>query len=95
MKQFRKIIAVMLTVILVSTLALPVVAFAEANVDGDHTSFDDFWGQMTDDEGNINWKKLPESLFKVFVFVRIFETIASFFRNLFGIEAEPAPSVAA
>lgn len=90
MKHFRKLIAVMLTVILVSSMALPVVAFAEGDVAGDHTSFDDFWGQMTDDEGNVDWKKLPETLFNVFVFVRIFEVIASFFRNLLGIEAPEA-----
>lgn len=90
MKHFRKLIAVILTVVLTASIALPVVASAEANVPGDHTSFDDFWGQMTDDEGNVEWQKLPKTLFEIFFFVRFFEVIASFFRNLFGIEAAPA-----
>ena len=89
MKHFRKLIAVILTVILTASIALPVVASAEADVPGDHTSFDEFWGQMTDDEGNVSWEKLPKSLFEIFFFVRFFEVIASFFRNLFGIEEAP------
>lgn len=92
MKHFRKLIAVILTVVLTASIALPVVAFAEGEVAGDHTSFDDFWGQMTDDEGNVDWKKLPKTLFEAFFFIRLFEAIASFFRNLFGIEAEVAPA---
>ncbi len=90
MKKFRKLIAVILTVVLTASIALPVFASAEEErVDGDHTSFDEFWGNMTDDEGNVEWEKLPKALFDVFVFVRLFEAIAGFFRNLFGIEAEP------
>ena len=87
MKHFKKIIAVMLTVILVSSLALPVFASAEANVDGDHTSFDEFWDEMTDDEGNVDWKKLPENLFNAYAFVEFFEAIIGFFRTLLGIPA--------
>ena len=89
MKHFRKLIAVILTILLVSSIAVP-VASAEGEVAGDHTSFDDFWGQMTDEEGNVNWRKLPEALFKIFFFVRVFEVIAGFFRDLFGIEAPSA-----
>ena len=85
MKHFRKLIAVILTVILTASIALPVVASAEADVAGDHTSFDEFWDQMTDDEGNVSWEKLPKSLFEIFFFVRIFEVISSFFTNLFGM----------
>jgi hypothetical protein len=91
MKQFRKLIAVILTVVLTASIALPVFASAEEErVDGDHTSFDEFWGNMTDDEGNVKWQELPKTLFDVFIFVRLFEVIADLFRDFFGIEKEPA-----
>ena len=90
MKHFRKLIAVILTVVLTASIALPVVASAEAGVDGDHTSFEDFWSQMTDEEGNVSWEKLPKALFEIFFFVRFFEVISSFIRNIFGIEADTA-----
>lgn len=89
MKHFRKLIAVILTVVLTATIALPVFASAEERVDGDHTSFDEFWDNMTDEEGNVNWKELPKTLFDVFVFVRIFEYIADLIRDFFGIEKDP------
>lgn len=88
MKHFKKAIAVFLTVLLLSTMALPTVAFAAGDVAGDHTSFDDFYGQMTDEEGNIDWRKLPETLFSAYIWIKLFEVIAGFFRNLFGIEVE-------
>lgn len=90
MKHLKKIIAVVLTAVLISSLLLPVVSFAAGDVPGDHTSFEDFWGQMTDDEGNIDWKQLPKVLFKAFIWIRIFEAIGEFFRGIFGIEI-PAP----
>lgn len=85
MKHLKKIIAVVLTAVLMSSLLLPIVSFAEAGVPGDHTTFDEFWEQMTDEDGNIDWTRLPKVLLKAFVWVRIFEVIANFFRNLFGL----------
>ncbi|MBR5233432.1 MAG: hypothetical protein IKW03_04410 [Clostridia bacterium] len=90
MKHFRKLIAVILTVVLTASIALPVFASAEERVDGDHTSFDEFWGNMTDEDGSIKWQELPKTLFDVFVFVRLFEVIAGYIRDFFGIEKEPA-----
>lgn len=84
MKHVQKLIAVFLTAILIATIALPIVSFAEVGVPNDHTTFEEFWDQMTDDEGNIDWKALPKVLFKAFVWIRIFEVIAGFFRDLFG-----------
>lgn len=92
MKHLKKVIAVLLTVIMLSSLALPVISYAEAGVPNDHTTFEEFWEQMTDEEGNIDWTKLPKVLFKAFVWIRLFEAIASFFRNLFGI-GTPAEDV--
>ena len=89
MKKFRKLIAIILTVVLSASIALPVFASAE-EVDGDHTSFEDFMGNMTDEDGSIKWQELPGALFDVFVFVRLFEVIADLFRDFFGIEKEPA-----
>ncbi len=89
MKHFRKLIAVILTVVLTASIALPVFASAE-EVDGDHTSFEQFWDSMTDEDGSIKWEELPTALFDVFVFVRLFEVIADLFRDFFGIEKEPA-----
>ena len=89
MKKFRKLIAIILTVVLSASIALPVFASAE-DVDGDHTSFDEFWNNMTDEDGSVKWQELPKTLFDVFVFVRIFEVIADLFRDFFGIEKEPA-----
>lgn len=98
MKHLKKIIAVVLTAVLMSSLLLPIVSFAEAGVPGDHTTFDEFWEQMTDEDGNIDWTRLPKVLLKAFVWVRIFEVIANFFRNLFGLstpEAEEPTTAAA
>lgn len=89
MKKFRKLIAVILTVVLTASIALPVFASAEERVDGDHTSFDEFWNNMTNEDGSIKWQELPKTLFDVFVFVRIFEAIADLFRDFFGIEKDP------
>ncbi len=93
MKTFRKVIAVILTLILTASIAMPVASAASGDELGDHTSFEDFWGQMTDEEGNIQWKKLPEVLFKVFFFVRLFEVIAEWVRGIFGIEVAPESEV--
>lgn len=93
MKHLKKIIAVILTAVLMSSLLLPVVVSAAGNVPGDHTTFEEFWEQMTDEEGNIDWKKLPKVLFKAFLWIRIFEAIGEFFRNIFGIEKPVEPEV--
>lgn len=94
MKHLKKAVAVLLSAILISSLLLPVVCFAADNVPGDHTSFEEFWDGMTDDEGNVDWKKLPKVLFKTFLWIRIFEAIGEFFRNLFGIQTpEQVPDV--
>lgn len=100
MKHIKKFVAIILTVILISTVTLPIVSFAAENVPGDHTSFEDFWNGLTDDEGNVDWRQLPKALFKVFFWVRLFEAISEAFRNLFGIQLpeqpapeEPAPEV--
>ncbi len=87
MKKFRKIIAVILSLILTASIAMPVASAAGDEL-GDHTTFEDFWGQMTDEEGNINWKNLPQVLFEVFFFVRLFEVIAEWFRGIFGITTD-------
>ncbi len=84
MKHLKKIIAVILTAILISSVALPIVSFAENGVPNDHTSFEDFWDQMTDDEGNVDWRQLPKTLFKVYFWVRLIEAISEFFRGIFG-----------
>ena len=87
MKQIKKVIAVLLTVLMLSSFALPVVSFAAAEAttaQNDHTSFEDFWEQMTGDDGEIDWAKLPKVLFKAFVMIRFVEVIIQFFRGLFG-----------
>lgn len=96
MKHLKKAIAVLLSALLISSLLLPVVCFAADTVPGDHTSFEDFWDSMTDDEGNVDWKKLPKILFKSFLWIRIFEAIGEFFRGIFGIVIpEPIPDATA
>lgn len=86
MKHVKKFIAVLLTVILLSSLSLPLVAFAENNVAGDHTTFEDFWDQMTDEDGNIDWRLLPKNLFKAYIWIKLFEAIMEFFRGIFNIQ---------
>lgn len=84
MKHLKKFIAVFLSVLMISTFALPVVSFA-AREPNDHTSFEDFWGQMTDEEGNVDWTKLPKVLFDAFFLIRLFEAIMQVIRNIFGL----------
>lgn len=93
MKHIKKFVAIILTAILISTVALPIVSFAAENVPGDHTSFEDFWNGLTDDEGNVDWRLLPKALFKVYFWVRLFEAITESLRKLLGIQLpeQPAP----
>ncbi len=86
MKHFRKAIAVFLTVLMLSTVTFSVNSFAYTNVeDNDHTTFEDFWDELTDEDGNVDWTKLPKVLFKAFVAIRFFEVIIGIFRQIFGI----------
>lgn len=90
----KKFIAVLLTVLLVSSLALPTVAFAagevvdapvaeEGPVDNDHTTPEEFWDMMTNEDGSVNWKELPKALFNAALIVTLFEIIANAIRESF------------
>ncbi|MCD7774694.1 MAG: hypothetical protein LUG85_08300 [Clostridiales bacterium] len=86
MKHFRKAIAVFLTVLMLGAMMLPVTSFAYENVeDNDHTTFEEFWDMMTDDEGNVDWTQLPKVLLKAFVAVRFFEVLFGIIRQIFGL----------
>ena len=52
-----------------------------------HPTIDDVWDYVTDgtgDTANIDWKKLPKAFLDIFKYIRIFEVISNFIRNLFG-----------
>lgn len=94
MKHIKKYVAIILSVVLMSTLLLPITCFAAGDSErGDHTTFEEFWAEMTNEDGSINWRKLPDFLFKAFFLIRLFEMIGEFFRGLFGGNSEPAPEV--
>ena len=106
----KKFIAILLSVILVATFALPTVAFATAEAvedeviveeevaveeENEHTTPEEFWNQMTNEDGSINWSALPKFLFNAALIITIFDYIATTFRNyidtIFGTFASWMP----
>lgn len=90
MKKFRKIIAVILTVVLLSAYALPTTVFAAAEVadaqvvENEHETPEDFWDRLTKEDGSINWTEVPVALFNVTFFVKTVESIIGSLTTLFN-----------
>lgn len=90
MKKFRKIIAVILTVVLLSAYALPTTVFAAAEiaaeqaVDNEHETPEDFWDRLTNEDGSINWTEVPVAIFNVTFFVKVVESIIGSLTSLFN-----------
>ena len=105
MKQFRKVIAVVLAFILVSSLALPTFVFAAEEIaneeavvaDDGHTTPDEFWDEKVNEDGSVNWDSLSTNLFNFTFIVKFFEAIMSFFRDsvntIFGFLAWWVPEI--
>lgn len=105
MKQFRKVIAVVLAFILVSSLALPTFVFAAEEIaneeavvaDDGHTTPDEFWDEKVNEDGSVNWDSLSTNLFNFTFIVKFFESIMSFFRDsvntIFGFLAWWVPEI--
>ncbi|MBO5934827.1 MAG: hypothetical protein J6Q94_04995 [Clostridia bacterium] len=85
MKTFKKLIAIVLSVLLVSTFALPVVSFAAAEVvDNEHQTPDEFIDEKTDEDGEIIWTEISTGLFIPTFFVETVNTILSSLRAIFN-----------
>lgn len=96
MKHFKKLIAVILAVLLVSTFALPVVSFAAAVVDDEHQTPEDFIDDKIDDEGNIDWDDISTGLFIPTFFLEAIDSIITSIRAIinqfFGFFATLIPN---
>lgn len=84
MKTFKKLIAIVLSVLLVSTFALPVVSFAATVASEDHQTPDEFIDEKTDDDGEIIWTEISTGLFIPTFFVETVNTILSSLRAIFN-----------
>lgn len=84
MKQFRKLIAIVLSVLLISTFALPVVSFAAAEVNDEHQTPDEFIDDKTDADGEIIWTEISAGLFVPAFFVETINTILTSLRAIFN-----------
>ena len=79
----KKVISVLLAVLVLLSIMVP-VAMAEEKTTSEHADFSEVLDIITDDEGDVDWKKLPESYLKIFAKIRIIEVIWNFFNMLFG-----------
>ena len=105
MKQFRKVIAVILAFVIVSSLALPTFVFAAEEIANDeavvaddgHTSPEEYWDERVNEDGSVNWDSLSTNLFNFTVIVKFFESIIGFFRDsintIFGFLAWWVPEI--
>ncbi len=87
MKTFKKLIAIVLSVLLVSTFALPVVSFAANEVevvDDEHQTPDEFIDDKTDEDGEIIWTEISTGLFIPAFFVETVNTILTSLRAIFN-----------
>lgn len=82
MKHFKKLIAIILTVLLVSTFALPVVSFAATVVDEEHETPDDFIEDKIDEDGKINWTEISTGLFIPTFFLEVIDSIITSIRAI-------------
>ncbi len=93
MKTLKKSIAILLSFVLAFSLAVPAFAEDDALLDsfiatdaetGDHTTPDEFWDEMTDDNGNIQIENLPFYLVVPYLMTYLFETLVGYFRDFFN-----------
>jgi len=85
MKHFKKLIAIVLSVLLVSTFALPVVSFAAAEVvDDEHQTPEDFIDDKTDEDGDIIWTEISTGLFIPTFFLEVIDTILTSLRAIYN-----------
>lgn len=83
MKNFKKLIAIILSVLLVSTFALPVVSFAAAEVvDDEHETPEDFIEDKIDEDGKINWTEISTGLFIPTFFFEAIDSIITSIRAI-------------
>lgn len=97
----KKVIAIVLAFILVSSLALPTFVFAADEVVaevadfGNHTTPEEFWDENTNEDGSPKWENLSENLFNATFLIKAFEKLASAFRDaintIFGFFANLLP----
>lgn len=94
----KKVIAIVLAFILVSSLALPTFVFAADEVVadfGNHTTPEEFWDENTNSDGSPKWENLSENLFNATLLIKLFEKIAAAFRDaintIFGFFANLLP----
>ena len=101
----KKVIAIVLAFILVSSLALPTFVFAADEVAaaadtiigdfGNHTTPEEFWDENTNEDGSIKWEGLSTNLFNISLIIKVFEGIAQAFRDaintIFGFVANLLP----
>lgn len=85
MKNFKKFIAIILSVLLISTFALPVVSFAATVVvDDEHETPEDFIEDKIDEEGNINWTEISTGLFIPTFFLEVIDSIITSLRAIYN-----------
>ena len=90
----KKVIAIVLAFILVSSLALPTFVFAAdvvvedvVAVDsivgdfGNHLTPDEFWDENTNEDGSPKWENLSGNLLNATFLIKLFDSIATAFRN--------------
>lgn len=94
----KKVIAIVLAFILVSSLALPTFVFAADEVVadfGNHTTPEEFWDENTNEDGSPKWENLSENLFNATFLIKAFEKLAGAFRDaintIFGFFANLIP----
>ncbi|MBR3868328.1 MAG: hypothetical protein IKM66_03355 [Clostridia bacterium] len=85
MKNFKKLIAIILSVLLISTFALPVVSFAAAEVvDDEHQTPEDFIDDKTDEDGEIIWTEISPGLFIPTFFFEVIDSILTSLRAIYN-----------
>ena len=94
----KKVIAIVLAFILVSSLALPTFVFAADSVVedfGNHVTPDEFWDENTNEDGSPKWENLSGNLLNATFIIKFFESIATAFRDaintIFGFLANLMP----
>ena len=94
----KKVIAIVLAFILVSSLALPTFVFAADSIVedfGNHVTPDEFWDENTNEDGSPKWENLSGNLLNATFIIKFFESIATAFRDaintIFGFMANLMP----
>ena len=80
----KKVISVLLAVLVLLSIMVPVAMAEEEKTTSEHADFSEVLDVITDDEGEVDWKKLPGSYLKIFAKIRFIEVIWNFFNMLFG-----------